>query len=89
MCGGETAKVELPYKKVWIYVLIAAVSLYLTELFMVYATRLPSAIYYPLSRVLTVGCSFLLDVIVFKDKITSKKLIGLVTVILAIILVNL
>jgi len=86
---GEKAKVELPYKKVWRYILMAAVSLYVTELFMVYSARLPSAIYYPLSRGLTVGCSFLLDVVVFKDKVTLKKLVGLFTVISAIILVNL
>lgn len=86
---GAPVKVELPYKKVWVYVLIAAVSLYLNELFTVYASQLPSAIYYPLSKGLIVGCSFILDVIVFKDKVTLKKLLGLATVIVAIILVNL
>ena len=84
----ENAKVELPYKKVWIYVLIAASALYVNELFTVYATKLPSAIYYPLSKGLVIGCTFLLDVIVFKEKVTIKKLIGLATVICAIVLVN-
>jgi drug/metabolite transporter (DMT)-like permease len=81
--------VELPYKRVWIYILIAAVSLYVNELFTSYAAQLPSAIYYPLARGLTVGCSLLLDVIVFKDKLTVRKIVGLVIVILAIVLVNL
>ena len=87
--ADETPKVELPYKKVWLYILIAGVALYVNELFTSYATQLPSAIYYPLSKGLGVGCTFLLDVIVFKDKITLKKVIGFFVVIAAIILINL
>lgn len=86
--ASNNKKVELPYKKVWIFVLIAAASLYLNELFTVYANQLSAAIYLPLSKGLNVGCTFLLDVAVFKEKVTVKKLIGLVTVIAAIILVN-
>lgn len=51
--------------------------------------QLPSAIYYPLAKGLTVGCTFLLDVIVFKDKVTVKKIIGFFVLIAAIILINL
>lgn len=86
---GKSARVELPYKKVWIYILLAAIALYVNELFTSYATNLPSAIFYTLSRGLIVLGSFLLDVIAFKDKVTVKKLIGLFIVITAIILVNL
>ena len=86
---GKPAKVELPYKKVWVYILMAAVALYANELFTSYASQLPSAIFYPLSRGLVVLGSFLLDVIVFKDKVTVKKIIGLVVVAVAIVLVNL
>lgn len=86
---SEKPKVELPYKKAWVYIIVAAVALYENELFTSYATQLPSAIYYPLSKGLTVGCTFLLDVIVFKDKVTVKKIIGFFTVIAAIILINL
>jgi len=81
--------IELPYKRVWVYILMAAVALYVNELFTSYASQLPSAIYYPLARGLSIGCTFLLDVIVFKDKVTVKKLIGLLIVIVAIVLVNL
>ena len=85
---GEAVKVELPYKKVWFFVLIAAAALYLNELFTVYANELDAAIYMPLSKGLNVACTFAMDIIVFKDKITLKKLIGLVTVIVAIVLVT-
>jgi drug/metabolite transporter (DMT)-like permease len=85
--GG--GKVELPYKKVFVYIMIAATALYVAELFSVYAAQLPSAIYYPLSKGLAVLATFLLDVIVFKDKVTVKKIIGLCLVIIAIVLVNL
>lgn len=86
---GQRVRVELPYKKVYAYILLAATALYVAELFTTYASGLPSAIFYPLSKGLTVVATFLLDVIVFKDKITLKKLIGLAIVIIAIILVNL
>lgn len=86
---GEKPHVELPYKRVWVYILIAAVSLYVNELFTSYAAQLPSAVYYPLSRGFAMGGTFLLDVIVFKDKVTVKKIIGLITVVVAIVLVNL
>ena len=85
---GQKA-VELPYKKVWKYILLAAVALYVFELFASYAAQLPSAIYYPLSRGLCVICTFLLDVFAFKDKITTKKIIGLFVVLVAIVLINL
>lgn len=87
--GNKTEKVELPYKKVWVYILIAAVTLYVNELFTSYATNLPSAVFYPLSKGLLVLCTFLLDVIGFKDKVTIKKVIGLIIALVAILLVNL
>lgn len=86
--NGIAPKVELPYKKVWFFVLIAAASLYVNELFTVYANELDAAIYLPLSKGLNVACTFIMDAVIFKDKITPKKLIGLVTVIIAIILVT-
>lgn len=85
---GERTRVEFPYKKVWVYILVAGVALYVNELFTAYAAELPSAIYYPLSKGLAVGCTFLLDVTVFRDKVTVKKIIGVFTVIAAIILIN-
>lgn len=73
---GERPKVELPYKRVWVYILIAGVTLYVYELFTSYASEFPSAIYYPLARGLAVVCTFLLDVIVFREKVTVKKSIA-------------
>ncbi len=84
--GG--GRVQLPYKKVWIFVLLAAASLYVNELFAVYASALPSAVYYPLNRGLTVVFTFILDVLVFKDKVTVKKLIGLVLITVSVVFVN-
>jgi multidrug transporter EmrE-like cation transporter len=86
---GKGPKVEFPYKRVWGYILVAGVALYVNELFTSYAAGLPTAIYYPLSRGLAVSCTFLLDVIVFKDKVTVRKIIGIFTVMVSIILVNL
>ena len=80
--------VELPYKKVWFFILIAAASLYVNELFTVYANQLDAAIYLPLSKGLNVVCTFIMDLLVFKDKLTVKKMIGIFTVLAAVILVN-
>jgi drug/metabolite transporter (DMT)-like permease len=87
--ADEKPRVEFPYKKAGLYIIIAAVSLYVAELFTAYAAQLPSAIYYPLTRGLAMVATFILDVIVFKDKVTVKKIIGVITVVVAIILVNL
>ena len=84
----EQRKVQLPYKKVWMFILAAAISLYVTELFITYASDLPSTIYYPVSRALSIISFFLLDVIMYKDKVTLKKLIGIAIILAGIILVN-
>ena len=86
--SGSKAKPELPYKKVWLYIVIAAASLYLFELFTVYANELDVAIYAPLSNGLNIACTFILDIVVFKDKITVKKIVGLLIVIAAFILLG-
>ncbi len=83
---GSDAKPELPFKRVWLFVILAAASLYLNELFTVYANELDAAIYAPLSNGLNIVCTFILDIVVFKDKITVKKLVGLIIVIAAFIL---
>lgn len=87
--GAADARVELPYGRVWHLVLLAALSLYACELLTVYANRLPAAVYLPLSKGLNIGCTFLLDVLVFKDKVNARKLIALATVMLAVVIVNL
>ena len=82
-------RVTFPLGRVWPFVLIAAVSLYVNELFTVYASELPSAIFYPLTKGLAILFTFVLDTAVFRDKVTVKKIIGLVLILAAIVLVNL
>lgn len=86
---GVPVHVELPYRRVWHFILIAAVALYTFELFAAYAAHLPSAVYYPISRAIAILGTFLLDVLVFKEKVTPKKLAGLVLLIGAVVLINL
>ena len=86
---GKGGRVELPYKRVWLFILIAAVSLYACELFSTYASALPSAVYYPVSRALTILGTFLLDTLVFKEKVTPKNLAGLALLLTAVVLINL
>ena len=86
--SGVLQRVEFPYRRAWVFILIAAVSLYVSELFATYASDLPSAIYYPATKAMNVLGCFLLDAIVFKEKTTVKKVIGLVLLVTAVILVN-
>ena len=85
--GGET--VSFPFRRVRWYVLVAAVALYVTELFATYASDLPSAVYYPATKALNILGCFVLDSIVFKEKITARKAVGLVLLLVAVILINL
>ena len=87
--NGERTRVTLPYRRVWHFILMAAAGLYVYEFFTAKASALPSAIYYPASKAIAVLGSFLLDTLVFKDKITLKKTIGLVLLLVAIVLINL
>ena len=81
--------VELPYRKTWHFILMAAAGLYLYEFFTTTASALPSAIYYPASKAIAVLGTFLLDTLVFKDSITLKKTVGLALLLVAIVLINL
>lgn len=76
--------------KVSLYIFIAIVMLYLTEYL---ATRsagyLSSSVYYPLSYVISMPMTFLIDVVVYKEKITVYNVIGIVVVTASGVLVNL
>ena len=78
-----------PLRRVWIYVLLAAVGLYAYQYFATLASTLPSAILYPLSHGLSMVVCFVLDTFIFAKKLTLKRVIAFVAVIAAIILVNL
>ena len=85
---GTSAAVSFPLRRIWVFIIIAAVSLYVYELFVAYASTLPSAIYYPLSKAASIVGCFLLDIIVFKDRITPKKAIGLSLLLVSVVLIT-
>ena len=87
-CTHSQSKVKLPYKNTKSYIIVAALSLYVYDFLTSYASQLPSAIYYPLLLGLCMIFTFLLDAIVFKEKVTVKKIIGLIAVLGAIVLIN-
>lgn len=75
--------------KVSAYISVAIVMLYLTEYF---ATRsssyLSSAVFYPLSYVISMPLTFLTDVVVYKEKISLNNILGIVIVTVSGILIN-
>lgn len=77
-------------KKLVLYVAIAAVMIYVYQYFSTLAGGLlPSAVFYPLARGLSMCLTITCDVLVFKQKITKNVCIGLSFVFAAIILTNL
>ena len=75
--------------KVSFYILIAVIMLYLVEYLSTLSSGyLPSAVYYPLSYVISMPMTFIADVIFFKEKITFNNVIGILLVTLSGILIN-
>lgn len=87
-CVGDSGRIELPYKYVWHFIVMAGVGLYICQYCLGIASRLPSAVYFPLYQSVVMIETFLLDTLVFKDKFTVRKLLGVFLVIVAVVLVN-
>ena len=85
----DAAEEKTSLGKVWYLVAIAAVSLYIYQYFITLAATLDSAIYYPMSYILGMIATMVVDLFVFKEKMTVKKAIGFVFVFGALILINL
>ena len=76
-------------KKLFTYIFIAAVMIYAYQYFcMLSASMLPSAIFYPLIKGISMLLTVLCDVLVFKQKLTLNKIVGLLFVFTAILLIN-
>lgn len=77
-------------KKLLIFVAAAAVMIYVYQFFSTEAAgMMPSAVYYPLARGISMLLNVVADVTVFKQKLTKSTCIGLVFIFAAIILTNL
>ena len=75
--------------KVIMYIFVAIVMLYLVEyLATLSAGHLDSAIYYPLSYVISMPLTFLADAIIYREKITVNNVVGIVLVTLSGVLIN-
>ena len=76
-------------KKLFLYVFIAAVMIYAYQYFSTLAAgMLPSAIFYPLIKGISMLLTVLCDVLIYKQKMTKNTFIGLLFVFTAIILIN-
>ena len=80
---------DFPFKRVILYIIIAAVGLYAYQYFLTLASTLDSAILYPMSYALAMASSLILDTFFFKQKFTPKRMLGTVCVAIVIVLVNL
>ena len=84
--GG--GRISLPYRSVWAFILMAGVGLYVAQYGAGIASQLPSAVYFPLYKSAIMLETFILDTVVFKDKFTLRRVLGLVLVVIASVLVN-
>ena len=87
--SDENGRILLPYKRVWTFIIMAAVGLYICQYFSGIASKLPSAVYFPLTKGVAIAETVLLDTLVFKDKLTLKRVASLVFVVISVVLVNL
>ena len=77
-------------KKLIIFVCVAAVMIYAYQYFSTLAAgMLPSAIFYPLAKGISMLLTVTCDVLIFKQKITKSVLLGLVFILASIVLTNL
>ena len=79
----------LPIKKVWYLVAFAAVALYIDQYLSTAASTLGSAIYYPMAYGLSLLIAAILDTFVFGTKLSFKRIVAIVLVIVSMLLVNL
>ena len=77
-------------KKLALYVSIAAVMIYVYSFFATLAAEaLPSAVYYPLARGVSMLLTVLCDFLVFRQKITKNDVVGLAFILAAVLLTSL
>lgn len=78
------------WKKLFLLIAVAAVMIYLYQyLSTLAAAALPSAVFYPLARGISMFLTVVCDVLLFKQKITKNIVISLIFIFAAIILTNL
>ena len=77
-----------PARQVLSFVLVAAISLYAFQYFNTIASVLDSAVFYPMTYSLTLMMTMLVDVLIFKVKLTTRRVVGFVFVFGAMVLVN-
>lgn len=77
------------FKKVWIYVLIMAFCLFMHTYFATLsANYLPSSEVFPLQRGASLILSLFMSAVFFKEKVTSKCMIGVVITFIGLLLIN-
>jgi len=85
---NETQKFSL--NRIWIYIVIMAVMLFLNSYFMTLAaSKLDAVLLYPLSTGLGLGLSAAMSAVAFKEKITVRCIVGIVLAFAALLIINL
>ena len=89
-CGKPKLIIStLPFKKIWYLVAFAAVALYIDQYLSTAASTLDSAIYYPMAYGLSLIIAAMLDTFVFGTKLSLKRIVAIVLVVVSMLLVNL
>jgi drug/metabolite transporter (DMT)-like permease len=76
--------------KIILFITVAVVMMYASQFLSTLASgRLSSAVFYPLSYVISMPLVFLIDVLVYKEKVTVQSIIGILLVTCSGVLINL
>lgn len=88
--AGETVNGGALRGRVLLFISVAIVMMYVSQFLSTYASAsIPSAIFYPLSYVISMPLVYLCDVVIYKEKVTARGIVGIILVTLAGVLINL
>jgi drug/metabolite transporter (DMT)-like permease len=88
--AAETVNGSALRGKVLLFVTIAIVMMYISQFLSTYASAsIPSAVFYPLSYVISMPLIYFCDVVIYKERVTARGIVGIILVTLAGVLINL
>ena len=86
----ETVKSGALRGRVLLFISVAIVMMYISQFLSTYASAsIPSAVFYPLSYVISMPLIYFCDVVIYKERVTLRGALGIILVTLAGVLINL
>ena len=86
---GSVKDSALVIKQIWLYILVMAISLFLNSYFKTAAAAyLDAVVMYPLSQGTAMLLSTVMSVVIFKEALSKKGVLGIILTLIAIVTIN-